>query len=133
MKLIWKIFVGFGSLVSAVAILYGAFTILDDIRDETRATTELVEHISVEQTFLSEDIDNLNDSIKKQNKKIDGMGEDMAQLGWIVQNQNIFTPEQLDLLLDEFLKKNYGWIGSMQTPFVYSTCENTTEQENMTQ
>lgn len=59
-------------------------------------------YVNTEQMFMAEDIYNIKDEIEKNS-------EGVNHLIWIERNRKQFTPEQMETLLDEWLKKKYEW------------------------
>ena len=113
MKQVLSIAKGIGILIGTVTVLYGAFRGYDNIIDNQEKQQVEIEYINVEQTFLSEGINEIKDSISKVENELSSIREEqeshheaITDLGWMMRNQDVFTPEQMELLLDEWSKKN---------------------------
>jgi hypothetical protein len=102
-------------IVGAIGVLYGAFKLYDNLQDGQDDILETVEHINIEQSLMSEDIEGIKDTLERFEDKQDGIAKEIEahhdaieNLGWAITNQGNFTPEQLEEILDRMLKKNNG-------------------------
>jgi len=112
-------------VVVSVAIIGGVLVAGDHLisRKDSRNIEDIKEtvlYINTEQTFMADDIiglqegqQKIEDTLKKQDAKMDAIqGEQTAHhdaidnLGWAISNQDNFTPEQMENILDKLLKKN---------------------------
>jgi len=112
-------------VVVSVAIIGGVLVAGDHLisRKDSRNIEDIKEtvlYINTEQTFMADDIiglqegqQKIEDTLKKQDAKMDAFqGEQTAHhdaidnLGWAISNQDNFTPEQMEDILDRMLKKN---------------------------
>ena len=110
MKQIFNIAKYIGTIAGACAVIWGAYSMFDNIRDSQEDIIEKVEYINIEQTFMAEDISNINDTLKNMEDKIDDNSESLSDLyragKFYLDNQEQYTKEQLEQIMDEILKKN---------------------------
>ena len=119
-----------GTLTGLVAAVWGVFAFYHGIMDRFDKIDESIEYINIEQAFISKDILSIHDTLTVMNGSIQyntGMNE---RLIWMEKNRRQFTPEQMEILLEEFLKKNYGSMNSEWTPYVMHRYDDTIKQEN---
>jgi len=81
-------------------------SVMEVVLDSIAALSQEVQYINIEQSFQSEDIAGLHDTLKKMNDGIQQNAQTAEQLIWMERNRDEFTPDQMEKLLDEFLKKN---------------------------
>ena len=81
-------------------------TTMDTLSDGQEDILEKVEYINVEQTFMADDIAGLHDTLEDMSDGIQRNAQTAERLIWMERNRDVFTPEQMETLLDEFLKKN---------------------------
>ncbi len=112
-----KLILDIAKVIGAVATIGGSAlwfdSRFDDSATQQEDVLELVEYINVEQQIMSEDINGIKDSVKGLENKLDVVQEEqnnhhdaIENLGWAIRNQNDFTPEQMEDILDRMLKKN---------------------------
>lgn len=115
--------------ITAVGVIGGGAIFLDNIRDGQDDIMEVVEYINIEQSMLSEDIAEIKDTVHKLDAKIDSQGEKIGDIVWLVRNQNNYSPEQFEDLMDRMLKKNsmtkdttwdFPWIVEPNTELILS-------------
>ena len=98
-----------GAAAGALAVAWGAFAMFDTIRDDVADVKETVDYINVEQAMFAEDYDRhkdeVDDTLNEIKESVAAQDESIRSLGWVVRNQNTFTPEQREILLDEWLSK----------------------------
>ena len=98
-----------GAAAGALGVAWGAFVMFDTIRDDVADVKETVDYINVEQAMFAEDYDRhkdeVDDTLNEIKESVAAQDESIRSLGWVVRNQNTFTPEQLEILLDEWLSK----------------------------
>ena len=76
------------------------------VMDSIAALREDVHYINVEQSFMAQDIEALHDTLEDMNDNIQQNTAINERLIWIEQNRSDFNPHQIELILDEYLKKN---------------------------
>ncbi len=86
-----------------VGACFGLFKAVDMITDNQADMMESIEYINVEQQFMSEDIDNIQDTQDDFAAEYKEQGEDIKTLYWAIRNQDNFTPQQLREIIDEML------------------------------
>ncbi len=90
-------------------VAWGVFVMFDTIRDDVADVKETVDYINVEQAIFAEDYDihkdEMEDTLNEIKESVAAQDESIRSLGWVVRNQNTFTPEQMEILLDEWLSK----------------------------
>jgi len=93
------------------------------LQDTLSKFSELLEYVNVEQSFLSEDIAVVKDSLVSIVKAQEKQGLVMNHLVWVIKNLDTFSTEQLEIIWDEWLKKNNwptvykppdDWINSLE-------------------
>jgi len=82
----------------------------DAVLDSVAEVKQMVEYINVEQTFMALEQTNLHDSILKVSKEQEVLGVYLNNLVWMFRNQDTFSPEQMEQLLDQWLKKKSNQI-----------------------
>lgn len=82
----------------------------DAVLDSVAEVKQMVEYINVEQTFMALEQTNLHDSILKVSKEQEVLGAYLNNLVWMFRNQDTFSPEQMEQLLDQWLKKKSNQI-----------------------
>ena len=104
--------------ITAVAVIGGAALWFDARFDDSVKNQEVVmdsiatlrqevEYINVEQSFMSEGIDNINTKVDENTEKL----TDITRAGkFYIEHQEEYTKDQLEDIMDEILKKNNGWI-----------------------
>lgn len=109
-QIVW-FFVGMVIVVAGAS--FAAFKWSDGITDGQEEIMETVEHINIEQAFLSEDIAGINDTLIKLDNKFESLKEadkiqsaSIERLAWMIENKEQFTPDQWKIIMDEYLKKN---------------------------
>jgi len=79
-----------------------------------------VDYINAEQSMLSEDVAQVGESQKQLSwdiadvkrdlvsvhRELEDKGDDLSEIVTLFRDQDMFTPEQMEHLLDEWLKKN---------------------------
>ena len=95
--------IGTAAVFTAV---YGVFAAVDTITDNQEDMIERMDHFSVEQTFMAEDITNIQDTLEQFETEHKAQGEDIKNLGWAIRNIENFTPEQMEEILDRTFKSN---------------------------
>jgi len=78
----------------------------DVVLDSIAVVQENVHYINVEQSFMAKDIEALHDTLEDMNEGIERNAQTAERLIWIERNREGFSPEQLEMLLDDWLKKN---------------------------
>jgi len=107
MKKIWSILGKFGIAAGTVATLYGAFSLLDGIRDDVSDTKEMVIYNNKQIEGVSQQMYNLQDTAEEIQAKQIQQGEKIKDLTWIVRHRNNYTDEQLGELMDMMMRRSY--------------------------
>ena len=115
-----KLIFDIAKVITAVATIGGAALWFDGKFDKQNADLEdikeTVSYINTEQSFMSEDIQGIHDTLDRIEDLQAKQGERQKSIVWILKNQDDFTPEQLRDIMDEMLKKNNGRTGGGSTP-----------------
>jgi len=112
-----KLILDIAKVIGAVATIGGSAlwfdAKFDTSTDKQEEVLELVEYINIEQQLMAEDITGIKDSVKGLENKLDIVQgeqevhhEAIDNLGWAIRNQDNFTPEQMEEILDRMIKKN---------------------------
>jgi len=112
--------------ITAVATIAGAalwfdnrFDNMEDnnavVLDSVAVVKQMVEYINIEQGFMAEDIMGINDTLEDMQEAQTSQAQHLNSLTWMFRNQDTFTPEQMKLLLDSYLKKNNDLTVSTET------------------
>ena len=119
LKTFWKVLGYFGVVSATVATLFGIFKYFDSLSDNVSSIQEDVEMISVEQSWIAEDIENMKDTLEFLGTQQQKASEDIETLNWGLHHINDFDPEQFEEIMNELLKKNFGdnWTPSLIQPF----------------
>lgn len=129
MKQIWNIAKYFITFASFVTVCFGAFKLVDSIRDDVSDIKDNMEYNSVEQGFISEDIMDIKDSLKRvedhQKKQDEYMSDMESAARFYIHNQKTMTEEAMEEALKILLKKN----GLDPTVYNESSYGNITETE----
>ena len=67
-----------------------------------------VDYVLVETGFIAEDQAKMKDTLEEIVSGQEKNKQSINYLGWLMKNQETFTPHQLKILMDEWLKKNGG-------------------------
>jgi len=119
-----------GTLTGLVVAVWGVFAFYHGIMDRFDTIDENIEYINIEQAFISKDILSIHDTLTVMNESIQYNTKMNEDLIWIEKNRSQFNPDQIEILLDEFLKKNYGSMNSEWTPYVMHSSDDTIKQDN---
>jgi len=95
-----------GSIGTIIIVGWGASKVYYNFMDRFDTIDENIEYINVEQSFMANDIAGIHDTLKNMDASIQKNVQTNKQLIWMERNRRTFTPEQMELLLDDFLKKN---------------------------
>lgn len=99
-----------GKYIVAVGTIAGAALFFDARTDKSlendKIMMEAMEHISIEQQFMAEDILNLQDTLDEFEEEQKRQSDNIESLGWAIGNIDNFTPEQMEEILNRELKKN---------------------------
>jgi len=106
MKKIWSILGKFGIVVATLGTLYGAFSLLDGIRDEVADTKEMVNYNNFQIEGVSQQMYSLQDTADDIKEMQIEQGEKLNNLTWIVRHRNQYTEEQLEELMDIMMRKS---------------------------
>jgi len=107
MKKVWGILGKFGIAAATLGTLYGAFSLLDGIRDEVADTKEMVNYNNFQIEGVSQQVYNLQDTAEDIQKMQIQQGEKIKDLTWIVRHRNNYTDEQLGELMDMMMRRSY--------------------------
>jgi len=107
MKKVWGILGKFGIAAATLGTLYGAFSLLDGIRDDVADTKEMVNYNNLQIEGVSQQVYNLQDTAEEIQAKQIQQGEKIKDLTWIVRHRNEFTEEQLGELMDMMMRRSY--------------------------
>ena len=106
-------------IVGSIAIMYGAFRMYDNIIDNQAEQQQTLEYINTEQTFMADDILDIKDTVLGIERKVDGNTKKLGDLEragkFYLKNQEKYTTEQLQEIMDEILKKNGDLTVSTET------------------
>ena len=118
MKPLIKILLTASKVLGSLALLGGMVLGGYKIFYKLTKISETVDYISVEQSFLNEDIQNINDSLTKitvhQKKQDQHMASMEGAARFYIRNQKEMTEEAMGDALETILKKNYGPIVSTE-------------------
>ena len=107
MKKVWGILGKFGIAAATLGTLYGAFSLLDGIRDDVADTKEMVNYNNLQIEGVSQQVYNLQDTAEDIQKMQIQQGEKIKDLTWIVRHRNNYTDEQLGELMDMMMRRSY--------------------------
>lgn len=110
--------------IGAVATIAGAALWFDAKFDDSVRSQEVVLdsiatlrqdvlYINVEQSFISEDLSAIHDTMEEMYNGIQDNARMGERLIWMERNRDEFTQDQMEILLDEWTKKNL-------TPITYN-------------
>lgn len=104
-------FLDIAKYFSAVGVIATAAILFDDAKDDIKDNQddiiEMLEFVNAEQSIMSEDIQNIHDTLVKLEEEHKHQGEKIEDVVWILNHQNDYSPEQLEEIMDRLLKKNY--------------------------
>ena len=80
----------------------------DDQKASADDIKQSIEYINIEQSFMSEDLAGIHDSLTNMEQDNTKQSEDISSIVWILKNQEQFSAEQMEQLIDKMLKKNIG-------------------------
>ena len=118
MKNFWLGLKYFGYATGALGALTVTVLFFDGMKDDIVDIKDDVEMISIEQTWIAEDIAGIRDTLMEYEKEHKKQGQDIETLTWGLNNHENFTPEQFEEVMDELLKKNFSLT---PTPSPYET------------
>ena len=112
--------------ITAVATIAGAalwfdsrFDGMEDnnavVLDSVSVVKQMVEYINVEQSIMAEEIAGIHDTLRGMQEDEESQAQHLNSLTWMFRNKDTFTPEQMKLLLDSYLKKNNDLTVSTET------------------
>ena len=95
-----------GSIGTIIMVGWGASKVYYNFMGRFDTIDQNIEYINVEQSMMANDIMGIHDTLKNMDASIQKNVQINKQLIWMERNRRTFTPEQMELLLDDFLKKN---------------------------
>lgn len=118
-KIIISVSKGIAALTVITGAVWGFFRAYDNIMDNQADQQEMLEHISIEQSFFAEDIEGIKDTLKDitthQKRQDQHMADMERAAGFYIRNQQEMTEEAMEDALEVILKKNTGPIVSIDT------------------
>ena len=96
-----------GSIGTIIMVGWGASKVYYNFMGRFDKIDQNIEYINIEQAFMADDIAGIHDTLKGMDVNIQKNVQTNKQLVWMERNRQQFTPEQMELLLDDFLKKNF--------------------------
>ena len=112
MKEVIKYILIAGKVIVALGTITGVALWFDAKFDDQKASADdikqSIEYINIEQSFMSEDLAGIHDSLTNMEQDNTKQSEDISSIVWILKNQEQFSAEQMEQLIDEMLKKNIG-------------------------
>lgn len=123
----WKHITNMGKVAAAVGAIGGSALWMDAKFDAQNNNAEdvkqMIEYVSVEQSMMAEDILNIQDTLDKFEAEHHKQGEEIQSITWILRNQENFTSEQLENIIDEMLQKNTPRPYAMESELEYIPIE----------
>lgn len=117
---VFKTILQIGGVVGSIAAIGAAALFADSFADKQDEILETVEYINAEQSILSGEIQGLSDTVKRIENKIDKNTENDNQFyrAWRFEqhNRDNFTPEQMEEILNNWIKKNGEQTVLTETP-----------------
>lgn len=135
MKLFWTILKYFGYVTGALGTVTVTVLFFDGMKDDIVEIKDDVEMMSIEQSWIAEDIVGIRDTLAEYEKEHKKQGQDIETLTWGLEQHENFTPEQFEEIMDELLKKNYSLSPSpsSEIPFGMTTTGTGNQKLNSSQ
>lgn len=131
MKTILNIAKYITAIAGAIGVIWGMFTMYDNIKDQNRDTQEMVVDVWNEQLLIQDELKNIHDTLKDVTDHMDQQDQHMKDMEraatFYIRNQKDLTEEAMEDALKAILKKN--------DPTVYTgnNCETITNIEMVNQ